>query len=211
MRITAICAKDTAARHVPSVISVDMGFSSSRASCGVAWKGFLAIRQDGAEELTFGGAVEHIVELLRATSGDVVLIVEAPLSGAFNSEGSPVPRGDFERFDSQTGTRNPRYWFAGAGAATALAAAYFMETLARQATNFRPESSLKVVEGFASRYAAEPPTHQQVARALLEGWQDQSIPLLDPEGDSLISVLKLVGNTDSTPPSILRMPDGMAA
>jgi hypothetical protein len=122
------------AEKIPSlgehlVVAIDLGFSKSRSSCGVAW-------QDGTcskmrvENFMFGEALEKVREIISEhKEKESILIIEAPLSGVFSRSGNPVERGYFEKRNRNQAVSANRYWYSGPGAATCLAAVFFLREL----------------------------------------------------------------------------------
>jgi hypothetical protein len=94
-------------------------------------------------------------------------VLEAPLSAAFNRNGNPQPRGDFER------KPQPRWWSVGPGAATALSALFFLRQLHR---NMKTANvTIHLVEGFVSgKYIGD---HDEVAAALRDAFRGKGKPL----------------------------------
>jgi hypothetical protein len=97
-----------------AVVAVDLGYSSSRSSCGVATSG-------GAEpkHYTFGDAVTAVATLCNERLAPV-LVLEAPLSTSHCDRGNPRIRGGFEK---------GRGWYWGPGAVTLIAAMQFLKEL----------------------------------------------------------------------------------
>lgn len=77
-----------------AVLAIDLGFSGSRPTCGVAYR---AQGSSGVarQRLRFGECVAFAAKTLGGI-GEAVLIVEAPLSAAFDLKGNPQARGAFE-------------------------------------------------------------------------------------------------------------------
>ena len=140
-----------------SVVAVDLGFSGHSRTTGVAW---VLPSGTAAEKYRFGEAVTTVAERCGSV-GEIVLILEAPLSAAFNSHGNPRPRGGFER-EPQS-----RWWSVGPGAATALSALFFLRQLESQLRTARV--SIHLVEGFVSGEASV--AHDEVAVSLRDGFR----------------------------------------
>ena len=137
-----------------------MGVSGSSKSCGVA----LAVPGEEleAEAYHYGNAAATVADFLKKHRGGVV-ILEAPLSAAFNTKGNPRPRGDFEDGD------RPRWWSFGAGAQMALSALYFC----RRLDEFLPKNLLiHLIEGFV--VGDESGAHAEVAHRLAQAFQGRS-------------------------------------
>jgi hypothetical protein len=148
------------------VLAIDLGFSKSSKSCGIAWRD--GTGQPHSEGLRFGECINKIVALLRGHS-TAVLIIEAPLSGLFSSAGNPVERGDFEKKDPSAATGTTRYWYSGPGAATCLAVVFFLRKLIAEVEKLpeaeRP-SEIALYEGFIT-FKREATQHVSDAELLL--------------------------------------------
>lgn len=121
-------------------IFVDIGFSRDSRSCGIA------VGDSEPQCLRFGELGPCVAEELGKGPGPMNLLIEAPLSVAFNEQGCPTGRKIEKRGSSQ------RYWYLQAGAATSLAATYFLRGLhdAISARNQHPHRTIRLFEGFAS-------------------------------------------------------------
>ena len=175
------------------VVAVDLGFSGKDPTTGVAW---FPPSQSGATKLRFGEAVKDVAGRIRSF-GDVVLVLEAPLSYAFNNDGNPQPRGDFER------KPQCRWWSVGPGAATALSALFFLRQLHRELESAKV--TIHLVEGFVSGDYSGP--HDKVAAKLRDGFRGkrkrQCYSVTEKE--SVISVLDWVTcDSPHNPPVILQ-------
>lgn len=147
-------------------MAVDLGFAYKSKSCGLAWK-IQDNNERQPENVNFARCIEEVATFL-SKHDDSALIVEAPLSGLFDSSGNPKGRTPFERrmIDSQTRTR---YWYVGPGAAVSLGAVFL---LTRVAPMVSPESnSVNLFEGFIS-FTPGPSDHIEDAVALLNGLRD---------------------------------------
>ena len=137
MRLLPVANEEAAtALHEHPLVAVDMGFSGKSKSCGVA----LAAPDENpsAKPYHFGTAAKTAAEFLRDNRGGV-LILEAPLSGAFDAKRNPRARSGFEDGEK------PRWWSFGAGAQMALAALYFC----RRLDELLPKNlGVHLVEGF---------------------------------------------------------------
>ncbi len=121
---------------------VDIGFSSTRKSCGVG------ICRSGAwespQEITFGQLLERLTNLITLpTRTPLNLVIEAPLSAAFNAQNNPVGR----IFEKQDGSARTRYWYVGAGSSVLLAAVYLLKSLHDCPNRSR---NIRLFEGFVS-------------------------------------------------------------
>lgn len=181
-------------RNLPR-LAVDLGFSGREKSCGVA---FRSSHSDALcnGQLTFSQSAQYVVEKLDGLS-ESLLIVEAPLSAAFNGCGNPCPRGEFERVP------RCRWWSIGAGAAMALAAQYFLRECVRKLPS---GASIYLIEGFVSGIASI--SHREVAESLLAaleaGDQEQ---WHTPIGHHVVSVLEWLGEPAPQQCPIVLIPD----
>ena len=130
------------------LIAVDIGYSSKRKTCGLAWSD-----KPLGENFEFGQAVKKIRELLGQLNNPV-LVIEAALSTFHRCNGNPCYRGDFEK---------GRGWYWGSGAVSLIAA----QRLLRQLT-MDPglESPVLLAEAFLSN-KAQRTGHKSDAEAIL--------------------------------------------
>lgn len=189
------------------VVAVDLGFAKARLSCGLAWR-FPDGRMD-AEDLQFAACADKTATLFDKAETTATLIVEAPLSARFGPEGNPLYRGDFERQAATESRRaSTRYWYSGPGAATCLAALFFLRRL-RSKINARREVVL--YEGFLT-FKPRATQHRDDARDLLVAFCSDGVELLRVEqntADSIITVAGLFATVEEEPlpPLIIRPPD----
>lgn len=115
-------------------VFVDLGFAEKSKSCGV-------LLNDGpAQLMQFAALQKWLQGVVRMTPGPLNLVIEAPLSVAFNSSGNPTGRA-IERRGSVT-----RYWYVGLGTTVLVAATYLLRSLqAVEAT-----TNIRLIEGLAS-------------------------------------------------------------
>ncbi len=70
---------------------MDLGFAKrEKKSCGLAWQKAPDCELESSRS-NFGQCVDEVAQFL-AKNSESVLVVEAPLSGLFDSEGNPKPR-----------------------------------------------------------------------------------------------------------------------
>jgi len=191
-------------RGLPSM-AIDLGFSGKYDSCGVA------TFPEDTEVVgiwNYGTLLDRVRSWIGRNGSEVVLIVEAPLSGGFDEAGNPLPRGDFERVHSQTGRSSRRYWNVAAGASMALAAIHFCRRLLDSMSS--DQVTVHLLEGFASRYSTPRPDHRDVANALIARWRAGDQMLISDDGVNLISVPAILENGSRQAPAILRIPDGLS-
>ena len=123
-----------ASRDSGKWVFVDIGFSQDSKSCGIA------IGDSAPHAIHYGDLGPQIAHEVSNGSCPMNLLIEAPLSIAFNAKGCPTGR-KIERRDGST-----RYWYVGAGAATLLAAMHLL----RQLHDMHPAREIRLFEGFAS-------------------------------------------------------------
>ena len=126
--------REQARRDSGQWVFVDIGFSGSSKSCGIA------IGDSQPRDLRYSDMVSRIARELEAGASPVNLLIEAPLSVAFNASGNPTGR-TIEKKGRQT-----RYWYVGAGAAMLLATTHLLRCL----NDMRPSREVRLFEGFAS-------------------------------------------------------------
>lgn len=136
-----------------TIIAVDIGFASAAKSTGIA------IRADSVTtttRVTFGQVPDLVAMHLK--EGDLCLILEAPLTIAFNREGNPTGR-SIEKRQGQT-----RYWYSGLGASVLLAAVFLLERIRDIYTPL--QRTIYLYEGFVT-FKSERTQHQADALQLL--------------------------------------------
>jgi hypothetical protein len=171
-------------------MAVDLGFASKKKSCGLAWQVLDGIPQ--TERSDFGRCIEKVAAFI-SDNANSVLVVEAPLSGLFNTDGNPTGRTPFEEA-SADGKTDRRYWYVGAGAAVGLGAVFLFSHLSRLVT---PETNLvHVVEGFVS-FKTRRSNDEEDARALLNGLRhSDAMRIYDIEatqGERCVNMLNIAG------------------
>ena len=120
-------------------VFVDIGFSRESRTCG------FAVDDYPPEELTFGSLVQRTLDVVRSASRPVNLLLEAPLSVAFNKDGNPTGR-RIEKRGSQV-----RYWYVGPASVVLIAATYLLRQL-HESAHKEPGgiAPIRLFEGFAS-------------------------------------------------------------
>lgn len=114
---------------------VDIGFSQSSRTCGIA------IDDSEPRNITYGDLTRQIVGMLDKGSSPLNLLIEAPLSVAFNTDGNPTGR----KIEVRSGER-PRYWYLQAGAPMLLATTHLL----RRLYDMNSVREIRLFEGFAS-------------------------------------------------------------
>jgi hypothetical protein len=172
-------------------IAVDLGFSGTSRSCGVASFDGNATRSP--VKRTFSQCVERVAAHARRHE-ECVLVIEAPLSACFNDRGNPCARGPFEA------APKPRWWSLGAGATMALAAQHFLRFLQLQ----MGEGTLHLVEGFV--VGADSGADEAVASHLLSAFLGQHASTWHQPRDGAMSVLDWLGYPPGQPCPVILAP-----
>ena len=120
----------------------DIGFSNKSRSCG------LLLHDGKPNNFQFGEAVRNIIEIVR-NNEHINLVIEAPLSIAFDINGNPKGR-SVEKRGSRT-----RYWYFGPGCTVLMATTYFFMELMKS----NPTVNIKLFEGFVSYKNREDPSN----------------------------------------------------
>ena len=188
-------------------LAIDLGFAKEKRSCGLAWR--LPCQAVEGKKLRFGECVERVPQLLKGQA-TAVLIIEAPLSGLFSEDGNPVERGDFEK--RLPGGKTDRYWYSGPGAATCLAAMFFLRELCaalrRNESSQSDSAEIILYEGFET-FKSAGTDHEQDARLLLNsflGLHECEVLTVRPVGEqALVTVMDVVrdAGSPSGPPAII--------
>ncbi len=162
------------------VIAVDMGFSGKTASCGYAFRA-AANGSVESENKKFHDCLSAVVTQFQ-NMGEAVLILEAPLSSAFDRLGNPQPRGDFERYPK------PRWWSLGPGASMSLAAMHFLKRFVEAVPEL---TKCHLIEGFV--VGADSGHDADVAEALINAFTGvQRCAWQPPAASQLMSVIEWV-------------------
>lgn len=178
------------------VIAVDMGFSGNTASCGFACRATESVPIE-AENKKFHACLAAVVKQFQQTD-EAVLILEAPLSSAFDHLSNPQARGDFER------SPKPRWWSLGPGASMSLAAMHFLKRFVDQVAG---ATRCHLIEGFV--VGADSGHHADVAKALINSFAGlQRCNWQVPAAPQLMSVIDWVvpGSSGQASPIVL-IPD----
>lgn len=116
-------------------VIIDIGFANSARSCGMLFAGGSPV------EMQFGEAVAETCRFISLAKGPVNLLIEAPLSVAFDSRGNPKGR-SIEKQDYGS----TRYWYIGLGCGVMVAAMYLIAGVLKT----EPEVEVRLFEGFVS-------------------------------------------------------------
>jgi hypothetical protein len=115
-------------------VFVDLGFAEKAKSCG------LLLGDGSPEEVSFSELKARLLEVVASDRKPLNLLLEAPLSVAFNEHGNPTARA-IEKRESQT-----RYWYVGLGCGVLVAATYLL----REIYDASPRREIRLFEGLAS-------------------------------------------------------------
>ena len=135
-------------------VFVDIGFAQrGNRSCGFAFN-------DGdPSEVEFGNLATTIIDAMSEGSEPFHLLIEAPLSAAFDAEGNPTGR-RIERRDS-----DHRYWYESSGCRTLVAATYLLRQLLCRLSARDFKGQVRLVEGFHS-FKSGPSSHADDVKRL---------------------------------------------
>lgn len=143
---------------------VDIGFSSTKKSCGIGicragiW--------EKPQEIAFGELTETLSDLISSPEHTPLnLVIEAPLSVAFNAQGNPVGR----IFEKHTDSVKTRYWYVGAGSSVLLAAVYLLRSIHNCPSRSR---DIRLFEGFVSFKDGIKSSHAEDVNGLWQAIQE---------------------------------------
>ena len=118
---------------------VDIGFSSTEKSCGVLK------HQEIPQTMKFGCLLKYVVNETQTPGPPLNLLLEAPLSVAFDKKCNPTRRSTDVEKDIK-GKSDYRDWWYNAGAATLLATGHLL----RRVKESGIQREVRLFEGFAS-------------------------------------------------------------
>jgi hypothetical protein len=119
---------------------LDIGFAKTKnPSCGLLIHVPKQKEDEKIKAYTFNEAVNKVIEAARKNK-TLNLVIEAPLSVAFDKDGNPTGRS----IDKQ-GSK-PRYWYQQAGCVVMVATLHLMRSL----ISAKPDSEIRLFEGFVS-------------------------------------------------------------
>ena len=179
-------------------IFLDVGFSNQKRTCG------LIIGNDPPMCVRFSDAVQLILKGISESKEEINLLIEAPLSVCFSSDGNPKGRA-IENCNGQT-----RYWYVGLGCSVMVAATYVI----REIQDAAPRIPINLFEGFVSyKEKGKKSDHALDVRLLKEvvqqpnHFRDSIIAVeefrLDPQ-DKLVSAFAVSGLNCGIPTVIRR-------
>lgn len=190
--ISAVQSADQAfaMRQLPSM-AVDLGFSGTSRSCGVA-----SVDDAGTRNLVRRTFSECVAEAATHVHryGECVLVVEAPLSACFDGRGNPCARGSFEA------SPKPRWWSLRAGATMALAAQHFLRFLEQRMDG----GTLHLIEGFV--VGPDSGADETVASHLLAAFVGQHPTAWYKPLDGAMSILDWLGYPPGQPSPVILAP-----
>ena len=195
-QIRAGCTKDIG-KDSGHWLFVDIGFSARKRSCGVV-KG-----AGRPQQCTFGELVKLVVgEANTAADQPLHLLLEAPLSAAFNRDGNPTGRSVEKSKDGLT-----RYWYMGSGALTLIASGYLLRELIKCGV----QRDVKLFEGFLSfKPSGAKSSHASDAKKLQKVvWNPTPRSIVPPckltvkDDDILKSAHEFTGQDFGVPPVVL--------
>lgn len=177
---------------------LDIGFANKLASCG------LLVNRESPIELQFNEAVQKICQYISNSTKPVNLVIEAPLSVAFDSKGNPKGR-TIEKQGSKT-----RYWYVGLGCTVMVAAMYLVKAITETPSNVE----VRLFEGFVSfKESGVKSNHSRDIELLMEVIENpsqypeaiiESKTFKMAESDTLMSAFLVAGIDAGVPPIIMR-------
>lgn len=176
---------------------IDIGFSSMKSTCGYAFQ------NEEAQEITFAKLKSVVCSKLVSGNQPLNLVIETPLSVAFNSAGNPIGRIIEKR------GKNTRYWYVGLGCSVLVATMY----LIREVSSVHPQREIRLFEGFASfKEKSVKGSHKEDVSALrrivfaengANGFIVAPEKLAQDAADKLISAFSVLGLNYGIPPVIV--------
>ena len=176
---------------------VDVGFSSNKDSCGVLKN------EESPTTMNFGSLVKFVIGEVQIPGQPLNLLLEAPLSVAFNKDGNPARRST----DKEAG-KTPRDWWYNAGASMLLATGHLL----RRVKDCEVGREVRLFEGFVSfKSAGSISDHEaDVSRLRCAAWDPIQKFITGPdklkvpgrESDTLESAFKFAGMDFGLPPVV---------
>jgi len=177
-------------------VFVDLGFAKSAKSCG------LLVDDGKPTEVSFSQLGIEMLEIIASNREPLNLLIEAPLSVAFNANGNPTGR-SIERRGEQT-----RYWYVGLGCSVLVAATYLLRAI----HDARFNREIRLFEGLASFKSKDIPTSHSddVLNLRTIIWEGASTSgrIVPPEqlaastGDRVLSAFLVAGMDFGVPPVV---------
>lgn len=175
-------------------IFVDVGFSKDKRTCGL-----LLHDEKEPTEITFSVLCQKVVEQVRSRKEPVNLLLEAPLSVAFNNAGNPAGR----TIERKLGV-GQRYWYLGLGCCVLTATTYLL----RGMVDICPKTEVRLFEGFVSfKEKDKKSSHKDDVVALRNAvWNLSASATTMPQGlsetDRIESAFRVAGMDFGIPPII---------
>ena len=170
---------------------VDVGFSSKGKTCGV-------LKGAGNPELrTFRGMVDLVLQEVQVTGQPLNLLLEAPLSAAFNQSRNPTGR-SIESIDGKNRkNRKHRYWYEGPAGNLVVASGYLLRAM----LDCEIQREVRLFEGFVSfKPSKTKSSHtKDVKRLRKAAW--------NPTPDCVFAPCKLRKNDSDTLQSVFKFAD----
>ncbi len=177
---------------------LDIGFANNAASCG------LLVNEAPPVNLRFNKTVEKICRFISKSQKPVNLLIEAPLSVAFDINGNPKGR-SVEKQGPKT-----RYWYVGPGCTVMIASLYLMRAI----TEATPKVEIRLFEGFVTfKETGKKSNHSrdvELLREVVENPIQYSEAIIEPkalkmaESDTLKSAFWVTGIDAGIPLVIMR-------
>jgi hypothetical protein len=122
-------------------VYVDIGFSAKSESCG-----FLGPGSEVARCMQFGQLKKELRDLVKQGTKHLNLVIEAPLSVAFDAGGNPSGRKPEKLDKSKDQPGGNRYWYVPLGCGVLVPALYLL----REITDARRTREIRLFEAFVS-------------------------------------------------------------
>lgn len=177
---------------------LDIGFSSSQKSCGIL------LGDEEGRCLTFSDAINEVVGISNRLSL-LNLVIEAPLSVAFDKSGNPKGRSM-----EKEGGKN-RLWYVSPGCAVLVAVMYLM----RKLYDSHPSGDVKLFEGFVSYKSRDAKSNHskdvELLREAIKATQTKSHHIIKPEeiktdpDDNIKSAFEVMNLADIGIPPIIKV------
>ncbi|RLE15734.1 MAG: hypothetical protein DRJ08_04970 [Acidobacteria bacterium] len=143
-------------RQAKEWVILDIGFSNQACSCGLL---ITEEEKKSNKPLQFNKAKDKICTYIRNSKRSVNLLIEAPLSVAFDNNSNPKGRS----IEKEKG--KVRYWYYGPGCTVMVAAIYLIKAIAEM----KPDVDILLFEGFVSfKKKGNPSDHLEDVRLLKE-------------------------------------------
>ena len=148
-------------RNAGDWIFVDIGFAQGKKkTCGVAFN------DEAPRQVNFANLTATIIDRTNERSRPLHLLIEAPLSVAFDADGNPTGR-TIERRGS-----DHRYWYDSSGCRTMVATTYLLREIICRSQVRGLKRQVRLVEGFYSFKSGPSPDVDDVARLRTIVWQE---------------------------------------